>query len=248
MTTAITELQTLLASHPFVWLGAGITAIALALSIALWRTQLSFGAKVEGSMGSGGRLEAWVRFGPLGTIFLREPDGLRHRVMTFAGYRCFDRVVVASKKPSRRSRRRTPRAHRKSGFDLIRSIRRHWSLSEIAKFAWSRRRDFHCHALAGRIEVGFEHPDHTGEFYGACCSLTPLVPRMVAGDDGSFLAGNLTLVPNWSLENHLSGHLRVRMDIRLIRLGLLTAWFLATHWHRAPRRSRWTRHGRVAAA
>ena len=55
MTTAITELQTLLASHPFVWLGAGITAIALALSIALWRTQLSFGAKVEGSLGCGGQ-------------------------------------------------------------------------------------------------------------------------------------------------------------------------------------------------
>jgi len=243
----MTELEALFASHPAAWAAGAAAGIALAFSIALWRTKLAFGVKAEGQLGSGGRLEAWLRFGFVGLILVREADGRRHRAITLAHRRWFDRALVRSKTKPRKKRRSAPRQDRKAGFNRVRFIRRHWKLLDLARFFWRRRVDFHVHALAGRIEVGFEEPDHTGELYGAFCALTPLVRGITARDDGAIQAGSLALIPDWSLQDHLAGHLQVGMDIRIVRLAFLTACFLARHWHRAPRGRRHRRRARTAA-
>ena len=241
------ELEALLASHPWAWAAGAAGGIALAFSIALWRTKLALGVEAEGRLGSGGRLEAWLRFGFVGLVLVRDADGRRHRAITLARRRWFDRALVRAKTKPGKKRRDAPRQGRKAGFNGVRFIRRHWRLLELARFAWRRRVDFHIHALAGRVEVGFEQPDHTGELYGAFCALTPVVPGLAARHDGAIQAGGLTLIPNWSLEDHLAGHLRIGVDIRLVRLAFMTACFLATHWRRGPRGRRRRRHRRIAA-
>lgn len=252
--TAITEFQALVAAHPWSTGGLALAALGLLLLIALWRTRLRLGAAAQGGIGSGVHLEAWIRLGPVSLRVLREKGGHSHRVMTLAGIRCFDRPLAASAKSSRKAKSKKAKTQARkaasgpSPLDRLRQVRRHWSLLEIAQFAWSRRKDFQFHALSGRVEIGFEEPEYTGEFYGACCSLTPIVPRMVAGDDGSILAADLAIVPDWSLKDHLAGHIQLGMDIRVIRLACATAWFLLTHWHRAPSPSRRRRRTRVATA
>lgn len=236
MTTTMAEWQALITSHPWAWVAGGTAVVLLGLVIFVWRLKLSFGVSAAGKLGFGGHFEAWGRLGFVGMVLVRDVDGRRHRAITIGGQRWFDRTVTSKKKrPAKARSQRSKPKRGASGFDWFRFVRRHWSLWKLARFAWQRRVDFRFHALSGHVEVGFEEPNHTGEFYGAFCALTPLVPSLSTRDDGAIQAGDLCLSPDWSLEDHIAGNLRVGMDIRIIRLAFMTLWFLLTRWHRAPR-------------
>lgn len=217
-----------------VGLAAGIAGLGL-LFLALWRTSLRLGFALAGDPDAGGSFTAWARLGPVRVDWHKhsgEPVGQTLRVL---GVRVRSRPRATG--PRHKKPRTPPKpAKARDPSQALRYFLRHWSLSDVASFAWRRRRDIQLSPLEGRVEFGFAEPERTGEVYGALCVLTGVLPPLRADADGSIRTPRLALFPEWSLRDRLAGHAKAELKIRVVRAGIATLIFFLTHWHPARRR------------
>lgn len=213
-------------------MGAGSLVLALALVLWAWRASLSLGLVVDGDIDEAGTVRAFVKLGALRVEQRRDLHGKSHRSLHVLGLRLRDRPVKPSKKPKRSD---STRASAKRLWRTFRFIVRHWDLRDLGLLVLRTRRHIHFRRLRGEAWFGFAYPERTGELYGALCALSAAVPGIEAKGDGSIAVAKLALFPDWSVRDSLGGRFEVGLDIRWVALIVTSAWFLATHWHRARR-------------
>ncbi len=220
-------------------LAVGIAALGgILLSLALWRTSLRLGFALAGDPEAGGNFVAWARLGPVRIDWHKHSGEPARSTLRIVGIRLGRRRV---RRPRRKKSRTAPKPAKAKNSSSARAyFLRHWNLAEAGSFAWKRRRDIRFSPLEGRVEFGFAEPERTGEAYGALCVLTGVLPPLRADADGSIRTTDFSLSPEWSLKDHLAGEARAEVQIRVVRAGIATLFFLLTHWH--PARGRFALH------
>ena len=214
---------------------AGLAAVCgFLFFVALWRTALRLDLALAGDPENGGHLTASVRLGPLRIDWQKHSGQPARRTLRLLGLR-MARAPRVSKPHAEKSANAPKKAKTRGSSRAPKYFLRHWNLGEVGAFLWRRRRDIRISPLEGRIEFGFAEPERTGETYGALCALTGVIPPLRAEADGSIRAGDLSIRPDWSLEDRLAGHARGGLEIRVGRAAIATLFFLVTHWHPARR-------------
>ncbi|MED5261703.1 MAG: hypothetical protein VX574_04835 [Myxococcota bacterium] len=216
-------------------LAVGIAALGgIVLFLALWRTSLRLGFALAGDPEAGGSFTAWARLGPVRIDWRKHSGEPARSTLRILGIRLGRRRVS---RPRRKKSGTAPKPAKAKNSSSARAyFLRHWNLAEVGSFAWKRRRDIRFSPLKGRVEFGFAEPERTGDAYGALCVLTGVIPPLRADAEGSVRTADFALSPDWSLKDRLAGDARAEVQIRVVRAGIASLFFLLTHWHPARRR------------